>query len=217
MIRILPLIVLLIVLWKILQYRQRKQRQYYLYQYRFPQDIRRKLASRYPDLNATQWLSVEAAMRQFFRLHQGKGKAAIAMPSRIVDDYWHEFILHTQTYRIFCRKALGRFIDHAPASQSDVSAMGQAMKTSWQRACRDEKLNPLQTSKLPLIFGIDQALGISNGFIHNPAQLAAAASTNSDCSSSDCSSGCSSGCSSNDNSSSDSGSSCSSDSSSGGD
>jgi hypothetical protein len=31
-----------------------------------------------------------------------------------VDSVWHAFILHTEAYRSFCSKYLGRFLDHYP-------------------------------------------------------------------------------------------------------
>lgn len=36
------------------------------------------------------------------------------VPSGIVDEMWHVFILHTKRYREFCENAVGNFIDHTP-------------------------------------------------------------------------------------------------------
>lgn len=33
---------------------------------------------------------------------------------RILDDYWHEFILYTKSYMDFCEKYFGRYIHHYP-------------------------------------------------------------------------------------------------------
>jgi hypothetical protein len=198
MLKLLLLILIVIAIYQYLQYRRRQEQFYYLHHYRFPVGIRRRLASKYPELNDAQWQQVETAMRQYFRLHT-KSKATLAMPSRIVDDYWHEFILHTAIYEEFCQKALGRFIHHTPASGQQGHP---DLQRTWVRACRDEGLNPAQTT-LPLLFAIDAVLAIPNGNHYSGAQLAAASQSASSCSSgsssdhndsNDSDSGCSSGC-----------------------
>jgi len=35
-------------------------------------------------------------------------------PSPVVDELWHDHILHTADYKDFCDKHIGRFIHHAP-------------------------------------------------------------------------------------------------------
>ncbi len=37
-------------------------------------------------------------------------------PSILVDNAWHEFILHTNSYHNFCSKYMNRFIHHTPDS-----------------------------------------------------------------------------------------------------
>ncbi|MFO7590447.1 MAG: hypothetical protein R6X23_06050, partial [Acidimicrobiia bacterium] len=34
-----------------------------------------------------------------------------------VDELWHEFMLHSQTYAKFCEKVAGRYLHHAPAAK----------------------------------------------------------------------------------------------------
>lgn len=41
-------------------------------------------------------------------------------PTEEVDEVWHEFILHTEPYREFCKRNFGAFIDHRPLSTSKV-------------------------------------------------------------------------------------------------
>lgn len=36
-------------------------------------------------------------------------------PSAVIDDLWHEFVLHTREYEAFCRTHLGARIDHVPS------------------------------------------------------------------------------------------------------
>ncbi|SEC88523.1 hypothetical protein SAMN04489761_3866 [Tenacibaculum sp. MAR_2009_124] len=40
-------------------------------------------------------------------------------PSLIVDLAWHEFILFTKYYNVFCLKYFNRFIHHTPSESSD--------------------------------------------------------------------------------------------------
>lgn len=35
-------------------------------------------------------------------------------PTELVDEAWHNFILHTKTYQQFCMERYGRFVHHIP-------------------------------------------------------------------------------------------------------
>ncbi|MCQ4044987.1 glycine-rich domain-containing protein [Streptantibioticus rubrisoli] len=41
-------------------------------------------------------------------------------PSKLVDDFWHAFILRTQPYAEFCEHVAGRFIHHNPELTSRI-------------------------------------------------------------------------------------------------
>ena len=43
----------------------------------------------------------------------------ILTPSLIVDLTWHELILFTRSYALFCHDHFGRFIHHQPGDNSD--------------------------------------------------------------------------------------------------
>src|SRR5215204_3736654 len=45
----------------------------------------------------------------------------IGMPSKAVDEAWHEMILMTREYQAFCERAFGRYLHHSPDSTLDVS------------------------------------------------------------------------------------------------
>lgn len=98
--------------------------------------------------------------------NQAKRKL-VSMPSQVVDDAWHEFILFTRTYKSFCQKALGRFLHHTPTEAMRTQTMAQdGIKRAWRLACAKEQINPRHASKLPLIFAIDSMLQIPNGFTY---------------------------------------------------
>lgn len=44
----------------------------------------------------------------------------MAVPSEMVDPYWHAFVLDTPRYREFCNTVFGTFIDHNPNVTKEV-------------------------------------------------------------------------------------------------
>lgn len=74
-------------------------------------------------------------------------------PSRIVDEMWHEFILHTADYRAFCDKYNGGFIDHSP---SDVPEIVGYVRT---KAVAEEIFGELDPTCWPMSAKAAAALG----------------------------------------------------------
>jgi hypothetical protein len=134
-----------------------------------PQFLKRKLRETYPHLSGKDAELVERGLRQFFlACLRSKGKF-VAMPSRVVDTMWHEFILHTRAYRDWCELLLGRFIDHVPAEVLGSNAnTNDGLRRAWYWACRDETINPKAPTRLPLLFALDAKLNIPNGFAYVP-------------------------------------------------
>jgi hypothetical protein len=61
----------------------------------------------------------------------------VAMPSRVLDVAWHEFILNTARYNYFCKNGIGRFIHHTPAEGSPQNI--QKSLTDWFGLAPDSK------------------------------------------------------------------------------
>lgn len=83
------------------------------------------------------------------------------MPSRLVDDMWHELLLHTRDYAAFCDAAFGRFLHHEPESamtpaQAALNRSGHLSRT-LRLARGDEGCGP---GTLPLLFRVDQEIGL---------------------------------------------------------
>ena len=137
----------------------------YIKQYHFHKSIRDKIKIKYPHLDEAQTHLVFRALRDYFWMCN-KGKMnMVAMPSQVVDDGWHEFILFTRSYKRFCQKALGRFLHHTPTEAMRTPTLAQeGIKRAWRLACAKEHINPGKPTKLPLIFAIDSMLNIPNGF-----------------------------------------------------
>jgi len=41
------------------------------------------------------------------------------VPTREIDEFWHNHILHTKQYMTDCMRIFGRYLHHAPSSPSD--------------------------------------------------------------------------------------------------
>ena len=89
-------------------------RERYIREAPLPRFLQRKLREAYPQLSAKDGELVERGLRQFF-LACLRSRQFVAMPSQAVDVLWHEFILHTQAYKLWCHNALGFFLHHTPA------------------------------------------------------------------------------------------------------
>ena len=130
----------------------------------FPSSVRQRFAFRHGDLTADQIQTAEAATRQWFRLAGPNPKAKLSMPSVVVDDMWHELVLHTREYADFCQEAFGRFLHHAPESAMSSPAAAANRSTDLLNKLRlarhDEGCGPQQ---LPLLFRVDQELAVAGG------------------------------------------------------
>lgn len=134
--------------------------------YSFPDSISKKVHTVYPHLNERELQRVIETLRDYFQIVNLAGKnKATAMPSQVVDVAWHEFILFTQEYHRFCKRALGRYIHHTPAEamKSKTTAQKQ-LKRTWRIACFMEHISPASPARLPRIFAIDSQLKIEDGF-----------------------------------------------------
>jgi len=163
------LLVLLVIAFIIWQKRvKRKQRIKYIENYFFHKGIRKKVSSKHPHLTEEQLDLVFIALKDYFQICYTANKKIVAMPSQVVDDAWHEFILSTRFYFIFCKKALGRFLHHTPTeAMSSPTYAQQGIKRAWRLACTKEDIDPKLPKALPLLFAIDGLLNIDNGFVYH--------------------------------------------------
>jgi len=162
-------IILLVIAFSIAFYfwrkEQDKKRLQFIENYKFSPALIKRVKEKHNYLNDRDMAKVVRATRDYFYIcKQAKGKM-VAMPSEIVDVFWHEFILFTKEYELFCKKGMGHFLHHTPteAMKSKTSAQ-VGIKRAWRLACIKEKINPQSPKKLPLLFGIDKTLKIKGGF-----------------------------------------------------
>lgn len=151
------------VLYKLNQRRQIA----FIEAYTFHPAIARKVRETYPDLDDRQLDQVFEALREYFYICHKAGRHMVSMPSQVVDVAWHEFILFTRPYELFCRRALGRFLHHTPAeAMSSPTWAREGIKRAWRIACARHRIDPAAPAVLPPLFAIDAALGIEDGFTY---------------------------------------------------
>ncbi len=144
---------------------RRRRRERYIENYRFHHSICNKFREKHPQLNDEQLALVFRGLRDYFQMCLTAGKRMVAMPSQVVDDAWHEFILFTRAYEKFCDQGLGRFLHHTPAeAMKSPTAAQESIKRAWRIACHREDIDPKHPQHLPLIFSLDSQLNIPNGF-----------------------------------------------------
>jgi len=143
----------------------KKRRSLFLKNYEFPSSIKRKVGQLYPHLTDSELNQVIKGLRDYFYLISSSQRKIVAMPSQVVDVAWHEFILFTREYSLFCSKALGRFLHHTPAEAMESKNKAQSgIKRAWRIACHKENINPFSPRRLPLLFVLDARLNIEDGF-----------------------------------------------------
>jgi len=141
--------------------------------YAFPGFLRAKLRTHHPALGDSAIDDVERGLRQFFIASAMAGGRYVAMPSKVADSLWHEFILHTRGYESFCRRAFGRLLHHTPAEAMPANAKtdgtkGAGLRRAWFWSCKEEGIDPRKPDRLPMLFALDAALAIEGGYRYVP-------------------------------------------------
>jgi hypothetical protein len=135
--------------------------------YPLPKGLFEKLMQKHPTLASKDCSLVARGLRHFFLAYLGSGRQPVSMPSQVVDDLWHEFILHTREYQRFCSRAFGGFFHHTPAvAMGKVESADVGLRRVWWRCCKEEHINPRKPLRLPLLFALDAKLAIAGGFVY---------------------------------------------------
>ena len=161
---LLLVLLALLVLW---QRQRRLKREAYIRHAMLPRGLFAALRQQHPHLSDKDCPLVAQALRQFFQTYLHGGRRPVSMPSRVVDDLWHAFILHTRTYQQFCNQTFGRFLHHTPAvvlgAQRDANA---GLRRCFWHACRDDNIDPRNPKRLPLLFATRAKLKIAGGYVY---------------------------------------------------
>ena len=134
-----------------------------------PHFLAGKILAAHPELTARDTDLVLRGLRQFFMAHLRSNRQFVAMPSKVVDTAWHEFILHTRGYQSWCQAAFGSLLHHTPAEVLGRDPKrNDGLRRSWYWACKEESIDPRKPSRLPLLFALDAKFGIVGGFHYRP-------------------------------------------------
>jgi hypothetical protein len=145
------------------------RRRQYIRESRFPPFLVAKLQAKYPQLSAGDADLVLRGLRQFFVAYLRSERKFVAMPSKVVDFAWHEFILHTRAYALWCDIAFGKLLHHTPAEVLGRDPKrNDGLRRTWYWACKEESIDPRQPSRLPLLFALDKKFGIAGGYAYVP-------------------------------------------------
>ncbi|HEX8550130.1 MAG TPA: hypothetical protein VF681_01110 [Abditibacteriaceae bacterium] len=144
-----------------------QRRRSFIETYEFSSGLKSRFAAR-KSLDAREQDLVFEALRNYFVVCHYAGILMVSMPSQIVDDAWHEFILFTRDYNDFCLQAFGRYLHHTPAEAMKTRTTAQkGIERAWRLSCEQEGINRKQPDRLPLLFAIDDLLHVENGFIYS--------------------------------------------------
>ncbi len=128
-----------------------------------------KLRAVHPGVTARDTDLVLRGLRQFFMAHLRGGRKFVAMPSKVVDTAWHEFILHTRGYERWCRTAFGGMLHHTPAEVLGRDPKrNDGLRRTWYWSCKEESIDARKPARLPLLFALDTKLHIAGGFRYQP-------------------------------------------------
>ena len=153
-------------LWLYSKYR-RRQKSTYVDNYDFHKGLTLKFKKSRPELSDEKVSVIALALKDYFKICQMAKNNFVSMPSQVVDELWHEFILFTRQYQRFCKSAFGRYLHHTPAEAMEQPTLASdGLKRAWKYACKLEGLNPSSPARLPRLFALDAMYNIENGFYY---------------------------------------------------
>ena len=139
----------------------------YIDEYKFHDGVLTRFKKTRPELTLEEVNTVVLALKDYFKIHHRAGKKFLSMPSQVVDDLWHEFILFTKEYETFCKGAVGHYLHHVPSeAMQDQKVASTGIQNTWKYACALEAINPQNPTKLPRLFLLDSKYKIPNGFYY---------------------------------------------------
>lgn len=145
------------------------RREAFIRDYRWPAGLLERLERHHAGFGRKDSALVSRGLRQFFLAYLRSGQKFVSMPSQIADDLWHEFILYTREYQNFCKGAFGGFLHHTPAVVLSANRRNnEGLRRVWWQCCREENIDPVRPSRLPLLFALDAKYRIAGGFNYHP-------------------------------------------------
>lgn len=150
----------------------------------FPEGALARVALAFPSFGPEQLRLCEQGFRQYASACALEGlESGVAMPSKAVDELWHQLMLHSRFYHEFCQEAFGGYLHHEPGPLAGAArscarperapcAGGGGRESNekgdlaraWRGAAR---VQGLEDSGIPLLFQADALTGVPQGFIYS--------------------------------------------------
>jgi hypothetical protein len=148
-----------------------RKRERFIADYVFPSHISARVRKRLPRVRQRDWPLVERGLREWFVCCAWRGGAVLGMPSRAVDEAWHEFILDSIAYTDFCERAFGKYLHHTPDE-----AMGTPMGNALAQTVRAWDRSEAGTEEESVLWDLDERLQIDEPLGLDGLQLTGARS-----------------------------------------
>lgn len=149
--------------------RTARKRERFIAEYEFPDYLWKRVRKRAPDLGEADLQLLERGLREWFVCCAWRGRTVLGMPSRLVDEAWHEFILDTLTYTAFCEQAFGSYLHHTPDE-----AMGTPMATALDDTVRAWDRSEMGRDEESVLWDLDERLGAAEPLGVNGVRLVSA-------------------------------------------
>lgn len=157
--------------------------------YAFTENVLNSFRKYYPQLGNAVVVEVINQLKNYFIIvltatHDNElqklPKPVLGMPSRVVDDLWHVFILDSRIYMAFCMECFGFYLHHNSADASVAYQRKQKINDqlyiTWVYACQlESKGNLMMVDTFPMLFQIDDILNIPQGFSYSLEEFLAQA------------------------------------------
>jgi uncharacterized membrane protein YgcG len=148
--------------------RSARKRERFVEEFEFPRYLWKRVGKRLPGLSEEEIELVERGLREWFVCCAWQWNTLLGMPSRAVDEAWHEFILDTRTYTSFCHGAVGRYLHHTPDE-----AMGTPMGDALAETVRAWDRSEMGRREDSILWDLDEQLGVEKPLRVDGLQLAA--------------------------------------------
>lgn len=172
-----------------LKKRDFQQRLALINNYAFTENVLNSFRKYYPQLDNAAVAQVINQLKNYFIIvltatHDNElqklPKPVLGMPSRVVDDLWHVFILDSRIYMAFCMECFGFYLHHNSADASVAYQRKQKINDqlyiTWVYACQlENKGNLMMVNTFPMLFQIDDVLNIPQGFSYTLEEFLAQA------------------------------------------
>lgn len=157
----------------------------FINEYQFPSIVLKKFSQEYNRLNEKEINMVINALKQFFMIYciavveHKVPKKGFIMPSKMVDELWHNFMLDSRHYEKFCTLAFGRTLHHKPGENTKgnknlkkLTNYSDELKNTYKHL---KDLNQYQSvavlAGIPLLFAIDKHFNVEDGFYYDQTVL----------------------------------------------